>query len=99
MPIRPWAFAHALALTTAVLAIVLIALRVAAPSAFLFVFNAQFFGADVASLLPSHPDTLKTIAELAAFVGGAWGFGLLGAILYNRFIGKDQASEARRGEG
>jgi len=77
-----------LALTTAVLAVLLIVLRAMAPSAFLFVFNAQFFGADVASLLPNQVDTLKMTAELAAFVGGAWGFGLLGAILYNRFIQK-----------
>ena len=88
MPIRPVAFANALALTTAVLAVLLIVLRAMAPSAFLFVFNAQFFGADVASLLPNQVDALKMIAELAAFVGGAWGFGLLGAILYNRFIQK-----------
>ena len=88
MPIRPVAFANALALTTAVLAVLLIVLRAMTPSAFLFVFNAQFFGADVASLLPNQVDTLKMTAELAAFVGGAWGFGLLGAILYNRFIQK-----------
>ena len=92
MPIRPWAFANALSLTTAALAMVLIVLRVTAPSAFLFAFNAQFFGADVASLLPSHVDLLKMTAEMFAFVGGAWGFGLLGAILYNRFIGKDPMS-------
>ena len=90
MPIRPVAFANALALTTAVLAVLLIVLRAMAPSAFLFVFNAQFFGADVASLLPNQVDALKMIAELAAFVGGAWGFGLLGAILYNRFIQKSR---------
>ena len=90
MPIRPVAFANALALTTAVLAVLLIVLRAMAPSAFLFVFNAQFFGADVASLLPNQVDTLKMTAELAAFVGGAWGFGLLGAILYNRFIQKSR---------
>jgi len=92
MPIRPWAFANALALTTAVLAVLLMVLRVAAPSAFVFVFNAQFFGADVASLLPGHTDAINMTAELAAFIGGAWGFGLLGAILYNRFIGKDPIS-------
>jgi len=88
MPIRPLAFANALALTTAVLAITLLVLRAAAPAAFLFIFNAQFFGADVASLLPNQVDTLKMAGELGAFVGGAWGFGLLGAILYNHFIQK-----------
>jgi uncharacterized protein DUF5676 len=88
MPIRPLPFAHALALTTAVLAIVLLVLNAVAPPAFVFIFNAQFFGADVASLLPKQADALKMAGELAAFVGGAWGFGLLGAILYNRFIQK-----------
>ncbi|WP_447977562.1 hypothetical protein [Candidatus Nitrospira bockiana] len=86
MPIRPLAFAHALGATTAVLALVLILLRLAAPSVFIFVFNAQFFGADVASLLPGDIQPLRLFGETAAFVGGAWGFGLLGAVIYNRLI-------------
>ncbi|MER3424449.1 MAG: hypothetical protein C4293_15755 [Nitrospiraceae bacterium] len=86
MTIRPLAFANALALTTAVLGCVLIVLRLISPSAFVFIFNAQFFGADVASLLPTQTDPAKTVGEVAAFIGGAWGFGLLGAVLYNRFI-------------
>lgn len=86
MTIRPMAFANALALTTAVLGCVLIVLRLTSPSVFVFIFNAQFFGADVASLLPAQIDPIKIAGELAAFIGGAWGFGLLGAVLYNRFI-------------
>jgi hypothetical protein len=86
VPIRPLAFANALALTTAVLAVTLLLLRALTPDAFIFIFNAQFFGADVASLLPHDPSPLRLAGELAAFVGGAWGFGLLGAVLYNRFI-------------
>lgn len=86
MIIRPLAFANTLAITTAVLALVLIVLRIGFPSLFVFIFNAQFFGADVASLLPEHVQLLTLMGELAAFVGGAWGFGLLGAVLYNRFI-------------
>lgn len=86
MTIRPLAFANTLAITTAVLALVLIVLRIGFPSLFVFIFNAQFFGADVASLLPEHVQLLTLMGELAAFVGGAWGFGLLGAVLYNRFI-------------
>jgi hypothetical protein len=89
VPIRPLAFAHALALTTAVLAGILLVLRFSMPSVFVFVFNAQFFGADVASLLPARPSLLMTAGELLAFVGGAWGFGLLGAVLYNR-LARDQ---------
>jgi hypothetical protein len=90
MTIRPLAFANTLAITTAVLALVLILLRIIFTPLFVFIFNAQFFGADVASLLPEHVNVLKTMGELAAFVGGAWGFGLLGAILYNRFIRDDR---------
>jgi hypothetical protein len=86
MPIRPLAFANALALTTACLAILLLLLRWAAPSVFVFFFNAQFFGADVAMLLPDRIDVLSLAAEFAALVGGAWGFGLVGALFYNRFI-------------
>ena len=86
MTIRPLAFANTLAITTVVLALVLIFLRIFFPALFVFIFNAQFFGADVASLLPKRIHLPTMMGELAAFVGGAWGFGLLGAILYNRFI-------------
>jgi hypothetical protein len=86
VPIRPLAFANALAITTAILATLLLALRLFAPRFFVFVFNAQFFGADVAMLLPDQIQGATLIAEFAAFVGGAWGFGLVGALLYNRFI-------------
>jgi hypothetical protein len=88
MTIHPLAFANALALTSTALAIVLVLLRTLAPSAFVFIFNAQFFGADVASLLPPHDFPRTTLAELLAFVGGAWAFGLLGAVIYNRLIVK-----------
>jgi hypothetical protein len=90
MTIRPLPFANTLAITTAVLALVLILLRIGFPSLGLFIFNAQFFGADVASLLPERIHIPKVIGELVAFVGGAWGFGLLGAIIYNRLIHDDR---------
>jgi hypothetical protein len=90
MTIRPLPFANTLAITTAVLALVLILLRTVFPSLFIFIFNAQFFGADVASLLPERIHIPKVIGELVAFVGGAWGFGLLGAIIYNRLIHDDR---------
>jgi hypothetical protein len=86
MMIQPFAFANALALTTAALAGFLLILRMLAPAVFTFIFNAQFFGANVASLLPQELSVLSTLGELLAFVGGAWGFGWLGAILYNRFL-------------
>jgi hypothetical protein len=86
MGIHPIAFANTLGLTTLALAVFLVILRITWPSVFLFIFNAQFFGADVASLLPAHTNVLRMLLELLAFVGGAWGFGFVGAVLYNRFI-------------
>jgi hypothetical protein len=86
MTIRPLAFANALALTTVLLALLLLVLRASVPSVFVFIFNAQFFGADVASLLPKESSLVSVLGEVIAFVGGAWGFGLVGALLYNWFI-------------
>ena len=86
MPIRPLAFANALALTTALLGILLTVLRLFAPAVFVLIFNAQFFGADVAMLLPAELHVVRAIVEFLALVGGAWSFGLIGAVLYNWFI-------------
>ncbi|TAJ32094.1 MAG: hypothetical protein EPO64_01805 [Nitrospirae bacterium] len=90
MTIRPLAFANTLALTTAGLALLLTFLRVLTPTAFVFIFNAQFFGADVASLLPTEINVLKMAGEFLAFVAGAWGFGYVGAIIYNRLTRDSQ---------
>ena len=86
MPIRPLAFANALAFTTALLGILLIVLRLFAPAVFVLIFNAQFFGADVAMLLPVELHVVRVIVVFVALVGGAWSFGLIGAVLYNWFI-------------
>ena len=83
--IKPLAFANAIAVTTAALTLFLLVLRLAAPPLFAFVFNAQFFGADVASLLPTDPQLVKLLGEFVALLGGAWGIGYLWAMLYNRW--------------
>ena len=83
--IKPLAFANAIAATTAALTVFLLALRLAAPPLFAFVFNAQFFGADVASLLPTEPQIAKFLGEFVALLAGAWGIGYLWATLYNRW--------------
>lgn len=83
--LRPIAFANAIAVTTLVLAVFLLALRVSSPGLFSFFFNAQFFGADVNSLLPPHPPLWKVAAETLALLAGAWGIGYLWALLYNRW--------------
>ena len=66
MPIRPLAFANALAFTTALLGILLIVLRLFAPAVFVLIFNAQFFGADVAMLLPVELHVVRVIVECRA---------------------------------
>jgi len=83
--IKPLAFANAIAVTTAALTVFLLVLRLAAPPLFAFVFNAQFFGADVASLLPARPQFVKLLGEFVALLVGAWGIGYLWATLYNRW--------------
>ena len=67
MTIRPLAFANTLAITTAVLALVLILLRIFFPPLFVFIFNAQFFGADVASPEAKRADA--TVPPRAAHTG------------------------------
>ncbi len=83
--LRPIAFANAIAVTTAALTMFLWALRFLLPSFFTFFFNAQFFGADVASLLPKESSPLLMLAEFVALLAGAWGIGFMWAVLYNRF--------------
>jgi len=83
--LKPIPFANAIAVTTAALTVFLWTLRVLLPPFFTFFFNAQFFGADVASLLPKDTNPLLMLAEFAALLAGAWGIGFVWAILYNRF--------------
>jgi hypothetical protein len=85
--LKPIAFANAIAVTTAALTVLLWALRFILPSFFTFFFNAQFFGADVASLLPKDVNLLLMLAEFVALLAGAWGIGFLWASLYNRWAG------------
>ena len=82
--LKPIAFANAIAATTAALTIFLWALRFLLPPFFTFFFNAQFFGADVASLLPKEATLLLMLAEFIALLAGAWGIGFMWAALYNR---------------
>lgn len=83
--LKPLAFANAVAVTTALLTVFLWALRFVLPPFFTFFFNAQFFGADVASLLPKDVSPLLMLAEFVALLAGAWGIGFVWAFLYNKF--------------
>ena len=83
--LNSFAFANAIAVTTAGLTLFLWALRFLLPSFFTFFFNAQFFGADVASLLPKEINPLLMLAEFLALLAGAWAIGFVWASLYNRW--------------
>lgn len=82
--LRPVPFANALTVTATGLFVFLIALRELAPAFFVFFFNAQFFGADVASLLPPRPGLSRLLADLLIMLLGAWLFGYVWALVYNR---------------
>ena len=82
--ISPFAFATSLALLTAVLFVLFLLLGLVAPGVFRFLFNAQFFGADVASLLPQRASFGAVVGTLAALLVSAWALGYAWAWLYNR---------------
>ena len=85
MMLNKVAFASALSLLTAALYLLLYLLAVLMPTVFRFIFNAQFLGADVASLLPRELSFLTFDATLVVLVITTWVFGYLWAQLYNRF--------------
>jgi len=66
------AFASALSLLTAALYLLLYLLAVLMPTVFRFIFHAQFFGADVASLLPRELSFLTFDATLVVLVITTW---------------------------
>ncbi len=80
---RSIAFANSLAAATGLFALALFALRFITPGLFALIFNSQFFGADVASLLPAHTSVVSVFAAFVIVVITAWIFGLIWAIFYN----------------
>ena len=78
------AFANSLAILTALIYLIFYLISLVAPNIFAFLFNAQFFGADVASLLPKIllANFLETLAVLVIF---CWIAGYVWAALYNWF--------------
>ena len=82
--LNPTAFASSLAVLSGVFYVGFYVLAVVWRDAFRFVFNAQFFGADVAALLPqqlSYGGFLGTFVVLIVF---AWLAAFAWAWLYNR---------------
>ena len=86
------AFAHSLAILSGVLYMVLYLLAVIWRDAFRFLFNAQFFGADVAALLPRELSYARFLGTLIVLVISAWVFGYAWAWLYNRLAGVERGA-------
>jgi hypothetical protein len=79
------AFANSLAVLTAALYVLFAILALVAPSLFQVLFDAQFFGANVASLFPKVQPSAASLLTLVLMIGMAWVLGYAWAWLYNRF--------------
>ena len=84
---KPLALAHSLAVLVAVFFAALYALQIASPVLFALIFNAQFYGADIARLVPqmTFGDWVGILVISAAT---AWVAGYAWAWLYNKFAKK-----------
>ena len=78
------AFAHSLAVLVAALYVLFGVLALVSPRAFQLLFNAQFFGADVAALLPKVTPSVVSLVTFVIVVGMSWVMGYVWAWLYNR---------------
>lgn len=81
--IKPIPWANSLALTAAIFYIALWAVAAVAPTIFSLIFNAQFLGADVASLY-SGQSLVGATATLVIVAITTWLVGYVWASIYNR---------------
>jgi ABC-type bacteriocin/lantibiotic exporter with double-glycine peptidase domain len=83
--LKPAAFATSLAILTGAFYLLIHLIRLIAPILFRFIYNAQFMGADVASLMwgPGVPIGTFIISFILAVLT-AWLFGYVWAWLYNK---------------
>jgi hypothetical protein len=79
------AFANSLAVLSAVLYLFFDILALLSTRAFSILFDAQFFGANVASLFPKVQPSAASLVTLVLMIGMSWVMGYAWAWLYNRF--------------
>ena len=79
------AFANSLAVLTAALYVLFAILALVAPRVFQILFDAQFFGANVASLFPKVHPSAASLVTLVLMIVMSWVLGYAWAALYNRF--------------
>ena len=84
MKFNQTALANSLALLMAAFYIVFYLASLLTQDFFEFLFNAQFLGADVASLLPKEIPPLTFVGTLLVLAITGWLFGYVWAWLYNR---------------
>ena len=77
--LNQFAFAHSLAVLTATLYVLFGLLALVSPRAFQLLFNAQFFGADVAALLPKVTPSAVSLVTFVIVVGMSWVIGYVWA--------------------
>jgi hypothetical protein len=82
--LKPAAFANALAILTGAFYLLIHVIRLFAPVSFRYLFNAQFMGADVASLMWPQVASGNFILTFIIAVVTAWLFAYCWAWLYNR---------------
>ncbi len=81
--LKPVALASSLAILTGFSYLALYLLAVVWREGFRFFFNAQFFGADVASLLPRELTVGSFVGTLLVLIVFAWVVGYAWTWLYN----------------
>jgi len=96
--LKPIAFAHSLAILSGVIYLGLYGLALIWYDAFRFLFNTQFFGADVASLLPRALTYGAFVDTLVVLIIGGWIFAFAWAWLYNRLARQATADSDRRAQ-
>ena len=82
--LNQFAFANSLAILTGGLYVLFGVLALVSPRTFQLLFNAQFFGADVAALLPKATPSVMSLVTFVVVVGMSWVIGYVWAWLYNR---------------
>jgi hypothetical protein len=79
------ALANSLAVLAAALYVFFAIIALVSPRAFALLFDAQFFGANVASLFPKVQPSAASLVTLVLMIGMSWVVGYAWAWLYNRF--------------
>jgi 2TM family of unknown function (DUF5676) len=79
------AFANSLAVLTAALYVLFAIIALVSPRALQLLFDAQFFGANVASLFPKVQPSAASLVTPVIMISMSWVVGYAWAWLYNRF--------------